>query len=384
MEKRTENQTQTKWTFITLQIVIVILAVAIGVFGQRFVLSRRGDLGLLRQARDILIENTILELPEDPELQYSMIRGMLDTLDDPNTFFVEPAQHEVQTDQLTGSYGGIGVRLEQDTDMNWRLYPLPDSPARQAGIQDGDHLLRVEDQEVSPEMEGVNLIASMRGPVGEALTITIAREDETLTFTIERQSVPIPSVTQHLLPEAPQIGLVVVNRIAGTTADEIQDGIEALLSQDAAALILDLRDNGGGLVETGVEIAQLFLTDGEIIRQQFKDQKVDIFEVDEPGQFTDMPMVVLVNGNTASSAEIVAGALQVQDRAILIGAPTFAKTTIQYIFDLDDGSSIHVTSGRWWIPGQTFPLTPDIEISADTPAPETIQAAIAYLSEFLK
>jgi carboxyl-terminal processing protease len=376
MENQTSFESKRKWIFIALQIVIVILAIAVGYFGHRILIQYQGEFGLVRQARDIVLENTILAIPEEPGLEYGMIRGMLETLNDPHTIFVEPAAHEVQSDQLTGSYGGIGIRLERDTQMQWRIYPLPNSPALEAGIQDADLLLQVGGLVITSETDDVALLAAIRGPVGEKVNLTVQRKGETLTFTIERQSVPLPSVTWNLLPEAPDIGLVQVNRIADTTADEIQAGIEDLQAQGAKALILDLRDNGGGLVEAGVDIARLFLADGEIIHQQFKNEEVKVFEVEEPGPYSEIPLVVLVNGNTASSAEIVTGALKAHQRAVLIGTPTYGKTTIQYVFDLEDGSSVHVTSGHWWIPGISFPLTPDRTISEDPTGTIILQTAI--------
>jgi len=376
MENQTSSESKRKWIFIALQIVIVILAVAVGYFGHRIPIQYQGEFGLVRQARDIVLENTILAIPEEPGLEYGMIRGMLETLNDPHTIFVEPAAHEVQSDQLTGSYGGVGIRLERDTQMQWRIYPLPNSPALEAGIQDADLLLQGGGLVITSETDDVALLAAIRGPVGEKVNLTIQRKGETLTFTIERQSVPLPSVTWNLLPEAPDIGLVQVNRIADTTADEIQAGIEDLQAQGAEALILDLRDNGGGLVEAGVDIARLFLAEGEILHQQFKGETEKVYEVEKSGPYSDLTLVVLVNGNTASSAEIIAGALAAHERAVLIGAPTYGKNTIQYVFDLEDGSSVHVTSGEWWIPGISFPLTPDRTISEDPTGTIILQTAI--------
>ncbi len=370
-----------KYAFIALQIIIVILSVAVGYFGHKFLLGYRSDLGLLLQARDIVLNNTILEVPEDPALEYGMIQGMLQKLDDPYTYFVEPAEHEVESDRLTGSFGGVGVRLERDTEMNWRLYPLPNSPALEAGIEDGDILIAVDDLVITPETDETTLIAAIRGPEGEKVKLTLVRLYEEHTLTIRRQSVPLPSVSWNLLPEAPFIGLLQINRIADSTAGEIQEGIEDLITQGANHFILDLRDNGGGLVDAAIDISRLFLEGGEILHQQFKDQDEDVFNVEEPGPYTDLPLVILVNSNTASSAEIVAGALKAHQRGIVIGAPTHGKTTIQYIFDLEDGSSVHVTSGEWWIPGVNFPLQPDEAIGDDPKGVISLQRAIEILSD---
>jgi len=368
-----------KWGFVALQVTIVILAVAVGAFGYRYIDQQQGDLNLLRRAREILVENTIYDVPSDQQLEHGMIQGMLNVVEDPFTRFVPPAENEVQSNQLAGEFGGIGARLERDTQSRWRLYPLPDSPALTAGLQDGDILLAVEDQAISAETDEVSLISLLRGPVGEEVQITISRDDQERTFTLERQQINLPSVATNLLPEDDRIGLVQVIRIAETTAAEIEEGILALQEGGASALILDLRDNGGGLVEAGVETSRLFLAEGEVMQRQFRGESVKRFTVEEEGPFSTIPLVVLVNNNTASSAEIVAGALAAHERATLVGLPTFGKTTIQYIFDLQDGSSVHVTSGRWWVSSVEFPLQPDVILAQEAGEPVFIQEAIEVL-----
>jgi carboxyl-terminal processing protease len=350
------------WVLLALQVVIVGLAMGLGYLGHSLINKDQGELSLLREAKEILVKNIIYELPQGNQLEYGMIRGMLAALDDPYTFFVEPAEAEVQSDELTGSFGGIGVRLERDLDAQWRIYPLPDSPAKLAGLQDGDQLLRVGELIVTEENDEVSIIAQLRGPLEEIVDIEILRKGENLTFSIERQVINLPSVSWNLVPDAPSIGLVQVNRIAETTTAEMVTGIDEMIELGATAFILDLRDNGGGLVESGIEISKLFLDSGDIMYRQFKGEDVDIFSADEPGVFSDLPVVIWTNGYTASAAEIIAGALSNNGKAMLIGAPTYGKTTIQYVFTLQDGSSIHVTSGHWWIPGMTFPLIPDVQI----------------------
>ena len=374
-----QNITMRKSVFFGIQAWIIILAATVGYFTHWIIFRYQGDLNVLHEARDILFEHTILEIPESPTLEYGMISGMLNTLKDPYTFFNEPASTEVQSDELTGSFGGIGARVERDLDANWRLYPLPESPASKAGILDADIIIRIDDLEVSNETDEMVIIAHLRGEVGQTVEIDVLRDKVSFTFTIKREAYPIPSVTTNLLPEAPKIGLVNVDRIAETTAEEIEEGLYDLFQKGAQSIILDLRDNTGGLVETGVDIVSLFLSDGEIIHRQFKDQDVEILTVKKPGPFTEIPMVVLVNGSTASSAEMIAGAIQANVRALLIGTPTYGKTTIQYVFTLQDGSSIHVTSGQWWIPDLDFPLSPALIIEEDPDGTLILSKAIEIL-----
>jgi len=383
MNRTIRKKGLTLWAFISLEIAIVILAVTIGFFAHRYYQEQQGDLHLLKQARNIVVDNTINPIPDETTFEYGMIRGMLGTLNDPYTYFVEPAPHEVQSNELAGSYGGIGARLEQDTSLNWRLYPFLDSPASTAGIQDGDLLHQVDDLVVTAEIDEVTLLAALRGPVGDSVRLVLERDGEMLTFIINRQSIPLPSISYNLLPEDKRIGLIKINRIAETTAEEIEEGILDLQMKGGKAMILDLRDNGGGLVEAGIAISRLFLEKGEILQQQFKDGDVQHFKVEKAGPFSERPLIVLINGNTASAAEIVAGALQYHNRATLIGTPSFGKTTIQYVFDLQDGSSIHVTSGRWWITGVDFPISPDILIATEATQAEFMQTVIEVLRKNL-
>jgi carboxyl-terminal processing protease len=383
MADQNPNPFLSRWGFVALQVVIVLLAIAVGAFGYRFFDQQRGELALLRRAREILLENTIYDLPSDQKLEHGMIQGMLNTVEDPFTYFVPPADTEIQSDQLQGEFGGIGARLERDTQNRWRLYPLPDSPALKAGMQDGDILVGVDGQPITSETDEATLLSLLRGPVGGKVTLTIQREGEAQNLSLRRQKFDLPSVVTNLLPEDNRIGWVQVTRIAESTANEIEEGILNLREQGAEALILDLRDNGGGLVNAGVDIARLFLAEGEVMRRQFRDEDVEIFTVKTPGKFIEIPLAVLVNNNTASAAEIVAGALANHDRADLIGLPTYGKTTVQYIFDLQDGSSVHVTSGRWWIPGVDFPLQPDHPLAQDAPEPAYLQKAMEVLGNDL-
>jgi len=384
MEQINAHKRWMTWALIGVQLVIVILAMALGFYGYRYYQQRQGELSLLRQAKEILVKHAIQEVPSEQELEYGMIQGMLATMNDPYTLFVPPAQHEILTNELTGEFGGIGARLERDTLSNWRLYPIPGSSAAEAGVEDGDLLLKVDDLEVSPQTDDVTLLAALRGPVGEPVTLQILRNDEALDFTIKRQSIDLPSVSFHLQPEDKRIGFIKLNRIAESSQDELDQAILALEAQGASALILDLRDNGGGLVEAGLDIVSLFLSEGEIIKRQYKDQEIQNFSVKKPGAHANIPLVVLINQNTASSAEIVAGALKNHGRATLIGVPTYGKTQIQFIFDLQDGSSVHITSGQWWIPGLTFPLSPDIEVSDPSNEAEILKLALKSLAGSLK
>lgn len=358
-----------------LMIASVVIAFLAGYFINELYATPEAELPVLGQAYRILIEHAYDPVPEDPALEYGMIRGMVDAYADPYTGFFEPAQAELQTDDLQGVYGGIGVSLERNDAGQILLYPFPDGPADEAGVLDADVLTAVDDFPIETDTPVDQITAAIRGPEGSEVRISVSRpsSEEIMTFEIERVPVPLPSVTWKLAPDAPQIGLIEVNLIAENTPDEIRRAAEDLTAQGADRYVLDLRDNGGGLLSTGIECARLFLENGSIIQQQYRGQEVVTYEVKAPGPLADLPLVVWVNRNTASAAEICAGALQMNARAPLIGTHTFGKNTIQLVFDLQDGSSIHVTAAKWWFPDLAFPndgigLLPDIQV-ADAPNP---------------
>ena len=346
---------------------------------------------IFSQAYEILTRNGLKDLPAGPAPEYGMIRGLLQAYNDPYTIFVEPAQHELEGNALQGSFGGIGVNMEKDAQGNWLLYPFPDGPAQKAGVQDGDRLLAVEAMQITAETTAEAIQSAVRGPAGQRVSITIGRVPDFTpqTFEIRREEIPLPSVTWRLAPDEPRAGIVQVNLITAQTAEEIQRAVEDLQGRGAQDFVLDLRNNPGGLLTAGVDIARLFLKDGVVIQQQYRGRDVETFEVKKPGPLADLPLIILINKGSASAAEIVAGSLQARQRARLVGEASYGKDTVQLVFDLKDGSSLHVTSARWWVPGLEPPLggvglQPDVPVqpAADPNGPDpAVQAAVQALLE---
>jgi carboxyl-terminal processing protease len=354
--------------FAFLILILVILSYLVGYFSYKVINRTEGEFPVLFQAYELLRENFIGEMPLKSKMEFEMIRGMVNSTKDPYTSFYEPPQAELQSNTLEGKYGGIGTRLERLSDNKVYLFPYVDSPAALAGIKEGDELIQVDKLVVLPEISLDEIQAAIRGPVGERVNITTQRQDETTTstFDIERKEYGIPSVTWNIYPPDKRVGIIHVNVIASTTAKEIENAINDLKSKEATYFILDLRNNSGGLVDSGIEISRLFLSEGVIIQQQYKNKPVESYDVISPGPYSEIPLIVLVNHNTASAAEIVAGSLQGKNRALLVGTKSYGKFSIQLVFELIDKSSIHITSARWWIPSLSYKsdtLIPDIELS---------------------
>ncbi len=383
-------------TFVsTFLIALLVIAAFLGGYLVRDRQVAANDLPILVEAFKLLLQHGYNDPPPGSALEYGMIRGMLQAYGDPYTSFSEPAQHELTTNNLEGKFGGIGVQLQEDAEGFPILLPIPDSPAALAGVMEGDRLIQVDDLVITTDTPIETVQAAARGKVGSHVRVIVERPPggERLNFDIVRAEFNLPSVTSYLAPDEPRLGVIKVNVMAATTPDEIVKAVQDLRQRGAEVFALDLRDNFGGLLTSGVDTARLFLKQGLVMAEQYKGQEAKNFPVEKVGELADIPLVVLVNQNTASAAEITAGALQVQQRAELIGTHTYGKDTVQLVFELEDKSSLQVTAAHWWVPDQAgvkspslagIGLQPDIHLTDTPPNPAggpdpALQAAISFL-----
>jgi len=320
------------------------------------------------EAWHILQRDYFGDLPDDKQMTYGAIRGVVAALDDPYTSFIEPQPRELERHDLQGHFGGIGAWVEQRGPGVFALVPMRDRPAAQAGILEGDVLVAVDGIDITAETTLEDVLTMVRGPVGEIVHLTVRREgeEELLAFEVTRQEVEIPAVSWRLLDEAPDVGYVKINLFSERAADELQEALDDLTAWDARRIVLDLRDNGGGLLQAAIDVSSQFIADGVILYEQKKGDQEKFYPVESKDLVVDMPLVILVNGGTASASEIVAGAVQDRERGLLVGEKTFGKGSVQLIYDLSDGSSLHVTAARWLTPNHSqidgAGLTPDVEI----------------------
>lgn len=354
----TEKLTKSSYLVILLMI-LVITAFVSGYLARDVFSPESFTFPIARQVYQIIKDRGIKPLPARQQMEYGLIRGLLAAYNDPFTTFTEPPQAELRTNQLEGKFGGIGVRIEPDGDGQYVLFPLPGSPSLDAGIQDGDILIEVDGQALTKETTLDQVQALIRGPIGEPVKMAVLRNGDNapLRFTIQREEVPVPSVTYNLSTFDSSVGVIQISLIAETTPSEILTAVSILRGQGALRFILDLRNNGGGLVDGAVSTASLFMNQGTVLIEQFRDQKPKSFTNDQPGPLIDLPLVIVVNQNTASAAEIVAGSLNLLKGTPLIGNRTYGKDTVQSVFDLKDKSTLAVSAGRWWIPGHEETIT---------------------------
>jgi carboxyl-terminal processing protease len=340
---------------------------------------------LVDEVEGLLERHYLRELPDYRERQYAAVRGMLASLEDPNTFFIDPPVARSESDVLAGTYGGIGVSLQRDTEGRFVLYPFEDGPAAKAGLQGGDVLIEINGEPLSIDTQQDAVDQMLRGEVDgdNGVEVTIEREGDSLTEFIEFDVIAVPSVLWRVLDEDQRIGYMQILRFTSRTPDELQTAITELRDADVNALIIDLRDNSGGLLTESVDVASIFL-DGGVVLYEVTNNSETTLNADQGGAATDLPLAVLVNNRTASASELVAGALQDRERAVLIGQQTFGKGTIQQIFPLSDESSVHVTSAEWFTPNRNaldrIGLEPDIPMIPDENGRDVeIGEAIRYL-----
>lgn len=343
---------------------------------------------LLDEVQILLDQVFLRQQPDDTTKQYAAIRGLLSSLEDPNTFFIEPPVAQSEADALAGTYGGIGVTLQRVESGNFVLYPFNESPARDAGIQAGDILLAINGESVLPTDQVDAIDQKLRGEVksgsGVEVTVTQSSGDEYTTF-IEFDVINVPSVIWRVAEQNDQIGYVQLLRFTNRTPDELEAALQELQTNNIQGLILDLRDNSGGLLVESIDVASLFL-DGGVVTYEASIDTERVLEASENGVAANLPLVVLVNGRTASASELVAGAIQDRGRGTLIGQRTFGKGTVQQIFSLSDGSSVHITSAEWLLPSRTpldgEGLQPDIEMIPDITGRDVeFGEAIRYLQQ---
>jgi carboxyl-terminal processing protease len=319
------------------------------------------------EAWNLLKEEYYGELPDAQKMPRAAIRGVLSTLDDRNTGLIEPEISKIINQDSSGSFEGIGatVRVNEDNKLEI-VRPFSGQPADKAGVKAGDIVIAVDGRSI----EGFSVyeaVAVIRGPAESKVKLTIVRGSDPKPFdiTVTRAKITIPIVQSKMLEG--NIAYVSLFDFSSLATDQLNGEIQTLLAKKPKGLILDLRDNPGGYLQQAIQVADIFLDAGVIATEKDKNGDGEAFRSGPEGIAQDIPLVVLVNGGSASASEIVAGALQDRGRAKLIGETTFGKGSVQLPHTLSDGSELRVTVAHWFTPnGRQIHgkgLTPDVVVA---------------------
>ncbi|MDQ3376552.1 MAG: S41 family peptidase [Actinomycetota bacterium] len=331
----------------------------------------RESLELYAEALDVVRDDYVDQGAIDPEkLTYGAIEGMLDTLgDEGHTRFLTPEEREQNQEGLSGTYVGIGVQLEAREDEVVVTAPIEGSPAEEAGVESGDVVVGVDGRSVRDE-EISGIVSRVKGPEGTRVKLTVSRNGNERVFDLRREEIDSPVVTWARVPGT-DVAHVLLSSFSDDSAEELRAAFGEAREAGARRFILDLRDNPGGRLDQAVEVAGFFLEPDSIayVRKDASGGREEIGVEGEPG-LTDAPLVVLVNDGSASSSEIVAGALRDNDRATVVGQTTFGTGTVLSEFELDDGSSILLGVAEWLTPDGDFIRETGIEPDVKVPQEE--------------
>jgi len=315
------------------------------------------------------------------KLSQGAVRGMIEALDDPYSIYVDPATHELGLAGLTGKYQGIGAYIGIREEQLVIIAPIADSPAEKAGIKAGDGILEI-DGEPTSELTLVEATLRIRGPQGTSVNLLVLHEGETEPVLIEivRSEIRLESVSAEMRGD---IAYIRIAQFLRSTGPDLRAALKDVIDEGASGIVLDLRNNPGGLLDAAVDVASQFLAQGTVVDVEDSEGKHSSLAVKRGGIATHLPLIVLVNEGSASASEIVAGALQDYGRAKLAGNQTFGKGSVQLIRNLNDGSAVHLTTARWFTPfGKPIEgvgLTPDFLLELE--GEELVDWAIEYLKE---
>ncbi len=370
--------------FILIVASVLVLAMS---FGSGYALATFTRLtsgqgmGLVEQAWTVLFDNYVEPDKLDATtLSRAAIKGIVEELDDPYTYYLAPEVARLGMSNLEGKFDGIGATVAVKDEKITIVAPIPGSPAAEAGIKPGDVILEINGQST----EGMTLteaVLLIRGLKGTPVTLLVRHEDQDETEEIEiiRDEIKLTSVNFEMKGD---IAHLVITHFSERTDEELAEALQSIGEQGATGIILDLRSNPGGLLESVVDVASYFLSDGIVVKVRDNEEKITVRNVRGGREVTDLPVVVLVNEHSASGSEVLAGALQDRSRATIAGSTTFGKGSVNIVQPLGDGSSMSITVARWLTPNghliEGKGLVPDYELDLEN------QDAVEWAVDFLK
>jgi carboxyl-terminal processing protease len=358
---------------------LIITAVVIGVLGAALavgvvssqIVNAQGTYEDLRSFVDVLnvIKKNYVDEVKTKDLVSGAIKGMLSSLD-PHSGYMSPEAFKEFQVETKGEFGGLGIQISMKDSILTVIAPIEDTPAYMAGIKAGDKILKI-DGESTKNMSIQDAVSKMRGPKGKPVTLNIFREGwtEPKDIPIVRDIIKIKSVKSKMLKD--DIGYIKLTQFQEMTSDDLTKALKDLKEKGMKSIILDLRNDPGGLLNSAVDVSGQFLPPKKLvvyIKGRTGD-KIEYFTEGDDPTYTDLPMVVLVNQGSASASEIVAGALKDWNRAVIVGVQTFGKGSVQTLIPLSDGAGLRLTTAKYYTPSgvsiQNVGITPDIVVKLE-------------------
>lgn len=376
-------------TKIKISIITALLLISLTIsFGAGCVLGQQTSavpsqgLNTIEQAWNIIFNDYVDRIKLNPdELSQNAIRNMIETINDPYSAYIDPESYKLERAGLEGKYEGIGAHVTMKDEKITIIAPIKDSPAEKAGIRAGDVVLGVDGKSTAG-MSITEVILLIRGPEGTPVTVLVQHEGETepVEITIVRARIEVSSVIFEMRET---IAYIQITEFSERTNDELIQVLEKFSQNKPAGIIMDLRNNPGGLLDVVIDVVSHFITDGVVVKVVDNRGNETILEVNkQETTITDIPMVILVNQYSASGSELTSGALQDYKRATIAGSTTFGKGSVNILRPLDDGSAIYITTARWLTPdGRLIEgkgIEPDYKLELE--GEDAIQWAIDYLN----
>ncbi|MFW6110366.1 MAG: S41 family peptidase [Patescibacteria group bacterium] len=352
--------------------------------GSRSAQSENRDLSLFWQVWDLLDKQYLYQEDLDSQkMVYGAISGLVDSISDPYTAFLDPKQNEIVKDGLNGRYEGIGAELGMREGKLLIIAPLEGSPAKQSGIKAGDWILTI-DGDSSQDISLSQAVSRIRGEAGTKVELLVSREMEgnrkQIPIEVTRAEIELRSVQWSWSENVRDVAYIRLSRFGNTTTEEWENAVQEIKDSDhLAGIILDLRNNPGGVMSAAVDVASDFVPAGElIVSEHLKTGEERGFRsTGSPSFGSPTPLIILVNQGSASSSEILAGALKYYTDAVVVGKNTFGKGTVQDVHDFKDGSGVHITVAKWLLPDGTCVeeegIEPDYDVSLDEETAKDIQ-----------
>jgi len=344
--------------FLLVTVIVHVIIARSGIFLNRAISTKNG--GLSQEVLSILETDFFYkDRIDDEKIYYGSIKGQVSSLDDPYTVFLPPDENKTSQENLAGEFGGVGVSLGYKEGSLAVMSPLAKTPASKAGLKAGDLILKIKDIETDIEVDTQDIsiqraVELIRGEIGTKVVLSIFRQGENEARDVElvRDNIVVASVEiENMEFNGKKISWIKMYKFSDRLYEEWEEMVSKVLTNNSEMIILDLRNNPGGYLDGSVMIASDFLKDGVVVKQKSADGDIKEYMIEKgKSRLVDKKLIVLINGGSASAAEILAGALKQRIKAPIVGEVSFGKGTVQKTEDFRDGSGLHVTIAKWLLP----------------------------------